>query len=197
MLAGQDDAQIGVGTLLILVAGLLVAAIGAGVLINTTDLLEDQAVVATDEVSNQFNKLEVVAVSGEIRSGTIETVNVTVKQTSDDGGTDLRDAAVQWLGPAGAANAVWVGADESADATFGATLVRGAGTEPVLQDRSDRVTLTFDTGTVEKTVGGTAITDVGPALEPGDVVVLTFSGAEGDHRFRVPDPLPGRSSVAL
>lgn len=93
MLDQENRGQVGIGTLIVFIAMVLVAAIAAGVLINTAGLLQAQAQQTgeetTAEVSNIFqigkvvgsettgnNKLDVLNVSARLSSGS-DPINVS------------------------------------------------------------------------------------------------------------------------
>ena len=184
-LAHRDDrAQSGIGTLIILIAAILVATIAAGVFFDVAGLLEGRTVETSSDVSQQLDgRLEPVAVSGTVSGTTIDRVNVTVKLASGSGTVDLRDITIQWVGESDVATLTWNGTT-----TTGATFVitPHGDTGPVLDAATDRATLTVDPE------------DFGPALEAGDVVTLILiTRAEKTYRLRVPDELGGRSSVSL
>lgn len=177
-------AQAGIGTLIILIAAILVATIAAGVFFDVAGLLEGQTASTSEDVSRQLDgRLEVVAAAGTVSGDSIDTVNVTVKLASDGGTIDLRDVTIQWVRSAGVETLVWNGSDDGG-ATFEITTYGDS--DPVLDDSRDRATLTIQPESF------------GPPLQAGDVVTLTIiTRAEVVYRLRVPDPLDRESSVSL
>ncbi|WP_302081722.1 archaellin/type IV pilin N-terminal domain-containing protein [Salinibaculum rarum] len=182
--ARTNRAQSGIGTLIILIAAILVATMAAGVFFDIAGLLQSESASTSEGVSQQLEgRLEIISVSGEVSSGTVDRVNVTVKLSSDSGVTDLRAATIQWIGPRGAETLTWSGQDSTGPSfnitTFGSP-------EPVLDAGTDRATFTIDLETFDST------------LEPGDVVTLTIvTNTELVYRLQVPRSLSGRSTVGL
>lgn len=198
----ETRAQAGIGTLIILIAALLVASIAVGVFFETTGFLSGKTTATSDDVSDQLNgRLEIVAVTGKVHDGTVEVVNITVK-TASNGVVDLRNATIQWVGPSDATTLVWAGKNREGP-NFGITKVSGSGTDRILDSESDRATITIDPGTAinaTTTIDGQTvdIVETGPALEENDVVAVDIiTDSTTSYRIRVDGSLEGRSRISL
>lgn len=197
----EDRAQAGIGTLIILIAALLVAAIAVGVFFETTGFLSGKTTTTSDDVNDQLTgRLDIVAVTGEVHNGTVEVVNITVKP-ADDGAVDLRDATIQWVGPSEASTLVWAGRDATRP-NFGITMVGGS-SQRILNAATDRATITIDPGTAVNattTIDGQTvdIVEPGPALRENDQVALALTtDSTTRYQIRVADSLDGRNRVGL
>lgn len=181
----DETAQSGIGTLIILIAVILVATMTVGVFFDVAGLLSGETSSTSEDISDQFSgRAQIVAVAGHVSNGTIDRVNITVKPSSGDGVIDLREAAVQWLGPGSVQTYVWRGANQTGNPTFELTTYNGGNTPGVLARETDSATLVVE--------------PVGDPLEEAETVTFTLlTDAEQQYQFRVPDPLPDRSSVGL
>jgi len=183
--------QVGIGTLIIFIAMVLVASIAAGVFFEITGSLRGSA----DETSQQSqaqvtSRLTVVNTVGTDVTGTVDTIEMTVKPASRSGAIDIGSATVQWLGPSGASE---LSLGPTADATrFSMTSARdddsSIADDDTIDAPGDRATLRFDAAA---TAG---------ELESGATVTLritTASGGTTTAHIVVPDPLSPTSSLAL
>ncbi len=96
-LFGRDESgAIGIGTMIIFIAMVLVAGIAASVLIQTSSRLESQAMTTgqdtTDEVATG---LEVIDVLGHVTSSTIDNMTITVRPRSGSKDIDLSTAVLE------------------------------------------------------------------------------------------------------
>jgi flagellin FlaB len=199
----RNRGQVGIGTIIVLVAALLVAITTVGVFFEVAGSLQSDTAATSEGAADRFTgRLEVIAVTGTVQDGAVEVVNVTVGQASATGATDLRAATVQWVGPAGAPTLVWAGRTDGPG--FGITAVRDAdGSGLVLNDDRDRAVLTIDPGTginATTTVDGETvdIEETGPALEPREQVTVDITtDTTTSYRIQVPVSLPDSGTVDL
>lgn len=94
----EDRGQVGIGTLIVFIAMVLVAAIAAGVLINTAGFLQSQAQATGEESSAQVSdRVQVLSVTGETVSGDddIDIIRSTLMRSPGSNDIDLSDAVVE------------------------------------------------------------------------------------------------------
>ena len=108
----EERGQVGIGTLIVFIAMVLVAAIAAGVLINTAGFLQSQAEAtgeeSTDLVSERIDVTSEVGIVGNASSGDLESVRLRVTGAAGADEIDLSETTIQVVGPEGQANLVFV-----------------------------------------------------------------------------------------
>ena len=177
----------GIGTLIVFIALVLVAAIAAGVLINTAGFLQSQAEATGEESTSQVSdNIQVLTETGTV-DGTpvVNTADLRVSLSPGADAIDLGNAEIQLVGPGGT--------ETVDDGTTGVTL---SGT---MSDSSDRETITIDDG-AGSVLDGVSSTDSSGGLDPGDeieVTITTRNGGQASTVLVVPDPLSPDSDGAV
>ena len=196
-IANDDDrGQVGIGTLIVFIAMVLVAAIAAGVLINTAGFLQSSAEETGQQSSSQVtDRLQVVGTVGTSIDDTpaVGTVQVTVKQAPGADSIDLETTIAQWVDNSGAYDVTY-GTDAAGDGTnFTVATVQdddNSITESnVLNDPADRAVLTFDAAALST-----------PGINEGETVTVrlnTQSGGTTTVTITAPETLSGKSAVTL
>ena len=101
----EDRGQVGIGTLIVFIAMVLVAAIAAGVLINTAGFLQSQAEAtgeeSTDLVSERIDVTTKVGIVGSTTDGTLNEIRIGVAGAPGADQIDLSETTIQAVGPNG------------------------------------------------------------------------------------------------
>jgi len=172
----QDRGQVGIGTLIVFIALVLVAAIAAGVLINTAGFLQSQAEATGQESTEQVsNNLQILTTTGTSFNGdAVDEVQLRVGLAPGSDGLDVGNANVQLIGPQGTQ--------------------QYSPTSAELTDAGARTTIT---------IGSTPLSDVGSnadGLGAGDeieVTITTPAGGQTSTVLTVPEPLNNNNAVEL
>ena len=186
----EERGQVGIGTLIVFIAMVLVAAIAAGVLINTAGFLQTQAEATGEESTAQVSdRLQVVSQSGNV-TGTdpryVDELNITVAQSPGASNIDLNETTVELIGTGGQTTLQLGGSGTTID------IFTGSSGDVVLTDNSDRADIGINLSAAGYGNG---------QLEGGDRLSVTFttaSGATTTTELRVPTTLTDeQTSVRL
>ena len=188
----------GIGTLIVFIAMVLVAAIAAGVLINTAGLLQSQAEATGEESSAQVtDRVQVTTVTGTtgndentaLEEERIDRISLTVFRSPGADDIDLTNAIIEVFANGESATLTH---DDSQDDPFDSSstsdltdnigednfeiLAIQEATDGSLSDTSDRAQLIFDLSQIE------AGSD-GATLSTGDTVAISITSASGGTAF--------------
>ena len=196
----DDRGQVGIGTLIVFIAMVLVAAIAAGVLINTAGFLQSKSAETGQESSEAVtNRIQVFSVTGAVgSSNVIERANLTVGRTAGAGDVNLHNSTIEYIGPnnavtllANSSASSGASIPENATATeFDVTPIRDTdGSDPVIDSSEDRFRVTVDF----KDIDGTGLAEGSDA----ELRIITVSGAQTNVVIQVPTSLSGDNFVRL
>jgi flagellin FlaB len=175
----NERGQVGIGTLIVFIALVLVAAIAAGVLINTAGFLQSQAEQTGEESTAQVsNNLEVISTVGTISQATdgtegVNSIQLTAQLAPGSDPIDLNDITIE-VYPQGAASTTDPGVTLS-----GSTQLESGG---------DQGTIAFDDGSIFGSYG-----DDGTGLAAGaeaEIVLTTPDGSQTTTIIQAPSPIP-------
>jgi len=192
----EERGQVGIGTLIVFIALVLVAAIAAGVLINTAGFLQSQAEAtgeeSTSQVSDGVNVYNSYSTAGNSGTSGITQAEIRVGLAPGAEPINVTNIDLSAVGPGGTASG-------DITATSGTSVVAPA--DATLSDSEDRVTITLDLDGSSPGVGsavdlsGALPTD---GLKPGEELELTLTTSSGSQTFEVlsaPDPITGATEL--
>jgi flagellin FlaB len=149
----DDRGQVGIGTLIVFIAMVLVAAIAAGVLVNTAGFLQATAEEAGQEsVDKVTNRIEVVNQHGVVgQDDKIKTLNLTVRLAAGSSSVDMNTTSIKYLSDGNVTTLTNNSASSSPTETkFGLTEVEDDDNSfGVLNSRTDRYEVAINTEAIE------------------------------------------------
>jgi len=185
----ERRAQSSIGSIILLIAALLIAAATAGVLFEVVGGFQSDAATASDKSADRvIARAEVVGTTGHVNTTgeTVEAVTLVVKRAEGGGNMDLGDVVVGTTIGSGADAPVGSSTDISltALADDDDSLARG-----ILNDDNDRAALRID-------IAALTGVELKPS-ESGTIRLLSPDGATTTVRVSVPSSLTGKTTVPL
>ncbi len=172
----DNRGQVGIGTLSVFIAMVLVAAIAAGVLVNTAGFLQESAEQtgqqAQGEVSDRLDVVSSYAMDTD-DDGDYDRVNVTIRKASGSDDINISDVTFTYLGP----STTTTGALDDSNVARSAI----SGNADYLRNESDRVELQLS---IDGGIGATGELTTGSEFQ---LQLTTSAGASTYIEGRIPE----------
>ncbi|TQQ82299.1 archaellin/type IV pilin N-terminal domain-containing protein [Halonotius roseus] len=189
----ESRGQVGIGTLIVFIAMVLVAAIAAGVLINTAGLLQAQAQATGEETTAEVSDvIQVGEVIGEdaLNGGNISQLNASLRLASGADPIDLNKTSYTISSPSGSATVVNGNSTANDDLTYYNQQGLAASDENVLQDQEDIIVAQLD-------LDGQNGIDPVTESETVTLIVQAPSGGQTYKQLQAPRNIEDGSSYIL
>jgi flagellin FlaB len=186
----EERGQVGIGTLIVFIALVLVAAIAAGVLINTAGFLQTQAQSTGEESTEQVStNLVFLSTTGTVHADEdgISRFNTTVQLGPGSSAIDLNDSTISVFTDSGD-SAEFDGVDPSNDPSTDEIAFSERSSSSVLSTDSSDSNATA-TIVVTPASSGKLGTDKLEAGTTVDIVITTAEGTQAETSFIIEEPL--------
>ncbi len=183
----DERGQVGIGTLIVFIALVLVAAVAAGVLINTAGELQSRASDTGDDAQAQVsNQIDVVSATADDSDtdDVVETVTLVVKKSPGSDPIDLSETTIEYTS-SGNSETLTQGSTLSGT-VFTTSAAAGGGSDTVLENTDQRIEITIDAEAID---GGSGGLSEGASAE---LKIVDQSGATTTYGVNVPDVLTGQ-----
>ena len=196
----EDRGQVGIGTLIVFIAMVLVAAIAAGVLINTAGFLQSQAEATGQESTDLVSeRIDVTSTVGIVEDDDDNPTNLTAIRVGVAGAAgadqiDLSQTTVQAVGPNGQANLVFNestpgDAEDIGEGEFAVQDSDGSFVEPedAVLDQDNRFTIVFNPTAEPFGDSDADPEEVFGESDQSSLDIVSPSGATTSVELRAPD----------
>jgi flagellin FlaB len=205
LLNKEERGQVGIGTLIVFIAMVLVAAIAAGVLINTAGFLQTQAEATGQESTEQVSdSLQVESVVTEVESGPqANAIAIDVTLAPGSNSIDITSATLEWVGESDTGTFAITGEDPTGT-SLGAVFADNVNYDTQLTSSSSTARIYIVGGSTATTALDLDTTGPGSLsdfpLTGGDEAQVTItapSGGQTTAAVRVPDVIEDGEGVRL
>jgi len=191
----EDRGQVGIGTLIVFIAMVLVAAIAAGVLINTAGVLQSQASdtgsETQEEVANQIDVVHAVGLTDSDEN--VTSLNLTIKKSAGSNAIDMTSATVQYTSDNEDVTLTYNDASDdlsaATDTEFATNGINGNDGESLIAT-DERMQLLIDASEIEE----------GDGLRSGSsatIKIVDQSGAQYTYGVSIPSTFGDKSVVEV
>lgn len=194
-----EKGQVGIGTLIVFISMILVAAIAASVLINTAGMLQQKAQTTGKEVVSQTSTgLNIMSISGTVDStnNTVTDLKVTIKLQPGSEAVDLDKLVISYKDDE-THKQLKNGSTANSSHFSSSSLKDDDNSFSVLNSREDIATISIDVADIRgNDDSATGDNGLGESEKASLELILT-TGVSTSYTIRVPYSVSGKNVVDL